>query len=118
MKQTPSLPLPTTTAAVRPRSSIGLNRNLASRLMVAPAIIVVLALTLFPLLWSLQKSLYAWFPNRGADATWVGLDNFVWVFTSDRFWNSMGISSFSSFLGLGSKWFLVRRSPLRSTRDK
>jgi multiple sugar transport system permease protein len=106
MKQSPSLPLPATAAAVRPRSSSNFNRNLAPRLMVAPAIIVVLALTLFPLLWSLQKSLYAWFPSRGADATWVGLDNFVWVFTSDRFWNSMGNLVFLLVFGVGTEMVL------------
>ena len=85
----------------------GFNRNVAPRLMVAPAIIIVLlALTLFPMLWSLQKSFYAWFPSRAGDATWVGLDNFIWVFTSDRFWNSMGNLAFLLVFGVGIQMVL------------
>jgi len=74
--------------------------------MVAPAVIVVLALTLFPMLWSLQKSFYAWFPSRGATSTWVGLDNYLWVFTSERFWNSMGNLAFLLFFGVGAQMVL------------
>jgi len=106
MKQTTSLPLPVSSPVPRKRPASGFNRNLAPRLMVAPAIIVVLALTLFPMLWSLQKSFYAWFPSRGGGATWVGLDNFVWVFTSDRFWNSMGNLVFMLVFGVGIQMIL------------
>jgi multiple sugar transport system permease protein len=74
--------------------------------MVAPAIVAVLALTLFPMLWSLQKSFYAWFPSRSGGATWVGLDNFIWVFTSDRFWNSMGNLAYLLVFGVGVEMVL------------
>jgi multiple sugar transport system permease protein len=105
-KQTQTLPLPATSPAVPRRGRPGLDRTWMPRLMVAPAIIVVLALTLFPMLWSLQKSFYAWFPSRGGEATWVGLDNFVWVFTSGRFWNSMGNLAFLLVFGVGIQMFL------------
>lgn len=104
-KQTQSLPLPVATP-VRSRRRVGLERGLAPRLMVAPAVIVVLGLTLFPMLWSLQKSFYAWFPTRGGGATWVGLDNFIWVFTSDRFWNAMGNLAFLLVFGVGTQMVL------------
>lgn len=100
------LTLPAAARVARPRRATGLNRSLGPRLMVAPAVIVVLALTLFPMLWSLQKSFYAWFPSRGATSTWVGLDNYLWVFTSERFWNSMGNLAFLLFFGVGAQMVL------------
>ncbi len=106
MKQSQSLPLPSTAAAAKKPRVTGFNRNLAPRLMVAPAIIVVLALMIFPMLWSLHKSFYAWFPSRSGGATWVGLDNFQWVFTSDRFWNSMWNLGFLLVFGVGIQMIL------------
>jgi multiple sugar transport system permease protein len=106
MKQSHSLPLPATAAEAKTPRATGFNRALVPRLMVAPAIVVVLALTLFPMLWSLHKSFYAWFPSRAGDATWVGLDNFQWVFTSDRFWNSMWNLGFLIVFGVGIQMIL------------
>jgi multiple sugar transport system permease protein len=106
MKQSHLLSIPTPAAVPsRPRAS-GFNRGLGPRLMVAPAIIVVLALTLFPMLWSLHKSFYAWFPSRASEATWVGVENFRWVFTTDRFWNSMWNLGFLLLFGVGIQMVL------------
>lgn len=105
-KQTTSLPVAAALPVARAESRLGLGRTWVPRLMVAPAVLVVLALTLFPMLWSLHRSFFAWFPNRAGDATWVGWENYRWVFTSERFWNAMGNLAFLLVFGVGTQMVL------------
>ncbi len=56
---------------------------------VAPTIVVLFALTVFPTVYSIYISLYDYYLPRPQAATFVGLDNFVLVLTDARFWTSM-----------------------------
>lgn len=58
------------------------------QLMVLPVVGLVLLMVIFPLIWSLWVSLHNWFPAQGLEPRWVGLDNYQWLLTSGRFWNS------------------------------
>ncbi len=65
-----------------------LNRR-APQLMVLPAIGIVFLMVIFPMIWSLWISLHVWYPAQGIPPRWVGLENYQWLLTSGRFWNSV-----------------------------
>jgi multiple sugar transport system permease protein len=71
-------------------------------LMVLPAVAVLLAVTIYPLVYSLRESFYRLELSFSPVAQWVGLDNYVHAFTEDpRFWPAMGRSLYLVGLGVG-----------------
>jgi ABC-type sugar transport system permease subunit len=68
-----------------------LSRRLAPYLFILPFIALFAAFSLYPLFFTLRLSFTNW---RGTgSAQWVGLDNYVYLLTSDRFWGSLGNSA-------------------------
>jgi len=73
----------------------GLRRRIESErgvalLLVLPTIITVFLVTIGPMLWSLWLSFHRWNPGSiNPEPTFNGISNFVWVFTNERFWNSV-----------------------------
>jgi multiple sugar transport system permease protein len=66
------------------------NSRWASALFVGPAVLVMAAACLYPVLSAFQLSLFDW--NMGtpwSSARWVGLDNFVSAFLNPRVWSSL-----------------------------
>lgn len=61
----------------------------AARLMMAPAVILLLGWMLVPLTMTLVFSFKQYLPMRGGDLGWVGLDNYVRFVTSSAFWPSV-----------------------------
>src|SRR5439155_26222768 len=62
-------------------------------LMVLPAVAVLLAVTVYPLIYSLRASFYRIELSFSPIRHWVGLQNYVDAFTHDpRFWPAMGRS--------------------------
>jgi len=53
-----------------------------------PAILLVAGLLGFPVLYGVWQSLYRR-PSLGADADWVGFENYSDMFSSDAFWHSL-----------------------------
>ncbi|MGH3518304.1 MAG: carbohydrate ABC transporter permease [Haloechinothrix sp.] len=47
------------------------------------------AAVVYPMVWSLWYSFHAWYPAQGIPPRFVGLENYEWLFTSGRFWNSV-----------------------------
>jgi polyol transport system permease protein len=58
----------------------------AARLMMAPAVILLLGWMLVPLAMTLLFSFKKYLPLRGGDLGWVGFDNYVRFVTSSAFW--------------------------------
>ncbi|HLT83747.1 MAG TPA: sugar ABC transporter permease [Phototrophicaceae bacterium] len=54
---------------------------------VAPFFLLFAAFGLFPLVYTVWVSLHEFRLN--AEMTWVGLDNFVWLFTNAKFYNAL-----------------------------
>jgi cellobiose transport system permease protein len=54
---------------------------------VAPFFLVFAAFGLFPLLYTAWISLHSY--RLGSRMRWVGLDNFVWLFTNEKFYNAL-----------------------------
>ncbi|WP_421722902.1 carbohydrate ABC transporter permease [Bauldia sp.] len=61
----------------------------AARMMMAPAVIVLLGWMLVPLIMTLYFSFRQFLPLRGGDLGWVGFDNYVRFVTSSSFWPSI-----------------------------
>jgi multiple sugar transport system permease protein len=62
-------------------------------LMVLPAVAVLLAVTVYPLIYSLRESFYRVELTFSPIPHWVGLQNYVDAFTNDpRFWPALGRS--------------------------
>ena len=61
----------------------------AARLMMAPAVILLLGWMLVPLTMTLWFSFRKFLPLRGGDQGWVGFENYVRFVTSSAFWPSV-----------------------------
>ena len=58
----------------------------AARLMMAPAVVLLLGWMLVPLVMTLYFSFKKYLPLRGGDLGWVGFDNYVRFVSSSSFW--------------------------------
>ena len=65
------------------------NSRSAARLMMAPAVILLLGWMLVPLTMTLWFSFRKYLPLRGGDLGWVGFDNYVRFVSSSSFWPSV-----------------------------
>jgi multiple sugar transport system permease protein len=71
-------------------------------LMVLPAVAVLLAVTVYPLVYSLRESFYRIELTFSPVPTYVGLDNYVHAIRHDpRFWHALGRSAYLVVLGVG-----------------
>ena len=61
----------------------------AARIMMAPAVILLLGWMLIPLTMTLLFSFKKYLPMRGGDLGWVGFENYVRFVTSSAFWPSV-----------------------------
>ncbi|GAA4224198.1 sugar ABC transporter permease [Sagittula sp. NFXS13] len=61
----------------------------AARLMMAPAVVLLLGWMLVPLTMTLYFSFKKYLPLRGGDLGWVGFENYVRFVTSSAFWPSI-----------------------------
>ncbi|MGC1504221.1 MAG: sugar ABC transporter permease, partial [Sulfitobacter sp.] len=61
----------------------------AARVMMAPAVILLLGWMLVPLTMTLWFSFRKYLPLRGGDLGWAGFDNYVRFVSSSAFWPSV-----------------------------
>jgi len=95
------------------------------KLLVAPSIVIILLITIFPMLWSLYSSLHSVYllPGRWA-FTWVGASNYIWIFTSRRFWLSVlrmtyyGVLGVTIQVGLGTTLALLLHYLVKESKIK
>ena len=62
----------------------------AARMMMAPAVVLLLGWMLVPLMMTLFFSFKKYLPLRGGDLGWVGFDNYVRFVSSSAFWPAVG----------------------------
>ncbi len=71
-------------------------------LFVLPAVLLLLAITIFPLLMDLWLMFQSWELTTSFPAHFVGLQNFIDILTQDpRFWNAMQNTGILVVLGVG-----------------
>lgn len=92
-------------------------------LMVLPAALILLAITIYPLIFSLRISFFRYDLTAVGEPTFIGLSNYVRLLTSDpRFWGSLGRTAYliiagvtiQLVLGLGLASLLTRLRRSRS----
>ncbi|TNJ44838.1 carbohydrate ABC transporter permease [Phaeobacter sp. B1627] len=64
----------------------------AARIMMAPAVILLLGWMLVPLTMTVLFSFKKYLPLRGGDLGWVGFDNYVRFVSSSAFWPSVQVT--------------------------
>lgn len=64
----------------------------AARLMMAPAVVLLLGWMLVPLVMTLWFSFRKYLPLRGGDLGWVGFDNYASFIRSSAFWPSIQVT--------------------------
>jgi multiple sugar transport system permease protein len=68
----------------------GLSDRTVAWIFIAPTIFLLLAVNIFPLIWTVRLSLTNYRANRtNADVDWVGLRNYKRILTDPDIWNSM-----------------------------
>jgi len=68
----------------------GLSDRTVAWLFIAPTIFLLLAINIFPLIWTIRLSLTNYRANRtNAEIAWVGLRNYERILTDPDIWNSM-----------------------------
>src|SRR5512133_3906352 len=80
-------------AVGRPKDKGGKRRNLAPYILMAPTMIYMVALVIYPLLFSLFIAFRRFDPAKGMSAlkmTWVGWGNFTKVMADQALWISLG----------------------------
>jgi multiple sugar transport system permease protein len=58
-------------------------------LLVTPALMLLFLMNIFPLLWSLGLSFFAYRANRARAPSWVGLDNYARVLSDPDVWDRL-----------------------------
>lgn len=72
------------------RSIRGLSDRAVAWIFIGPTIFLLLAINIFPLIWTIRLSLTNYRANRlNADVKWVGLRNYERILTDPDIWNSM-----------------------------
>lgn len=110
----------TTLATPRlPRSRLTHLRVPVWAIFLGPTVLVLLAITVFPLVYSLVLSLHSWTMGARGGWRWVGVQNFAMVLRTDTyFWTSVKVTltyvgsavGLELLLGLGIALLLNRRS--------
>lgn len=62
---------------------------LKSILFILPGVVLTVAFVIYPVINTAWLSLNNWNGIGGAPVTWVGLENYIKVLTSEKFWKSM-----------------------------
>ncbi|MBK8023030.1 MAG: sugar ABC transporter permease [Chloroflexi bacterium] len=78
----------------RPRRNLSRQEVLVGFLLIAPAMLLVFAVLVYPTIFNLGIAMqeWSWSTPAAAEKPFVGLDNFLQLFRSARFWNSVSIS--------------------------
>ncbi len=82
------------------------NRGVAI-LFVLPALVLLLAITIYPLIRTVILALSSQELTVSPDVTWAGLDNFVKILTADpRFWSAIQNTLYLVLVGVGTELVL------------
>lgn len=71
-----------------------------------PAVLFVAVMMVFPIIYTVRVSLYDWSMSAARPSVWVGLDNYRYLLTEERFWKSVGTTFYFTALSLGMETLL------------
>jgi multiple sugar transport system permease protein len=96
----------------------GLSDRAIAWLFVAPTIFLLLAINIFPLIWTVRLSFTNFRANRpNEEVEWVGLKNYIRILTDDGIWANMQTTAhflfwtlfFQVILGFALAWLINRK---------
>ncbi len=96
----------------------GLSDRSLAWLFIAPTIFLLLAINIFPLIWTIRLSFTNYRVNRvNADVKWVGLRNYERILTDPDIWQTMQVTAhflfwtlfFQVLLGFALAWLINRK---------
>jgi multiple sugar transport system permease protein len=96
----------------------GLSDRAIAWLFVAPTIFLLLAINIFPLIWTVRLSFTNYRANRpNEEVEWVGLKNYIRILTDDGIWANMQTTAhflfwtlfFQVILGFALAWLINRK---------
>lgn len=81
---------PTASRSLRGHVVRGLSDRAVAWIFIGPTILLLLAINIFPLIWTIRLSLTNYRANRTAEAVeWVGLRNYQRILTDPDIWHTM-----------------------------
>ena len=92
-----------------PRQSnftVWLRENRFALYLIAPTIIILFVLTIFPLVYAVYISVFDYYLPRPHQRTFIGLGNFGEVLTEPRFWQSMKQTAYFMVGSIGVQFVL------------
>ena len=108
-------------ARATPRSVARKVRGLSDRaiawIFVAPTIFLLLAINIFPLIWTIRLSFTDFRANRNREVEWVGLRNYERILTDEDIWLTMQATAhflfwtifFQVLIGFALAWLINRK---------
>lgn len=75
------------------------------KVLIAPALFMFVAITIFPLVFNVVMSLCNW--QLGGSMHFLGLDNYIWAFKNGTFWQTMLNTVIVTVLAVGIEYFLA-----------
>lgn len=95
----------------------GLSDRAIAWLFVAPTILLLLAINIFPLIWTIHLSFTNYRANRNLPVRNVGLDNYTSILSNPEIWHSMQATAHFVFwtivlqtvIGFSLAWLIDRR---------
>lgn len=118
MPETPMDRLARATPAQLSRRVRGLSDRAIAWVFVAPTILLLLAINIFPLIWTIRLSFTNYRANRPNEPVeWVGLRNYQRILTDPDIWATMQATAhfliwtivFQVILGFGLAWLINRK---------
>jgi multiple sugar transport system permease protein len=71
-----------------------------------PAVLFVVVMMAFPIFYTFRISFYEWGMSALTPPRWVGLANYKWLFTDERFWNAVRAAFYFTGLALALETLL------------
>ena len=118
MTDTPIDRLARATPSSLARRARGLSDRTIAWIFVAPTIFLLLAVNIFPLIWTIRLSFTNYRANRpNAEVKWVGLDNYTKVLNDEGIWLNMQATAhflvwtilFQVLIGFTLAWLINRK---------
>ncbi|WP_309668253.1 sugar ABC transporter permease [Tabrizicola sp.] len=118
MTETPIDRLARATPSSLARRAKGLSDRTIAWIFVTPTILLLLAVNIFPLIWTIRLSFTNYRSNRpNAEVKWVGLENYQKILTDDGIWGNMQATAHFLFwtillqvlIGFTLAWLINRK---------
>ncbi len=118
MTETPIDRLARATPTSLARRARGLSDRTIAWIFVTPTILLLLAVNIFPLIWTVRLSFTNYRSNRpNAEVKWVGFENYQKILTDDGIWGNMQATAhflfwtilFQVLIGFTLAWLINRK---------